>query len=85
MYMYISPSGFDLQDIREEDWVWVNIETGKVYSKLKPSSELLMHLECYRKNDVIKAVLHAHPTYTVAVSSTGQKYSTDVSRFSSHD
>lgn len=72
MYMYISPSGFDLQDIKEEDWVRVNIETGKVYSKLKPSSELLMHLECYRKNDVIKAVLHAHPTYTVAVSSTGQ-------------
>lgn len=71
-YMYISPSGFDLQETEDEDWVKVNIETGEVLSDLKPSSEVEMHLTCFRKDPSIEAVLHAHPTYSVAVSSTGQ-------------
>ncbi|WP_303968705.1 class II aldolase/adducin family protein [Sporosarcina ureae] len=70
-YMYISPSGFDLKEI-EESWVKVHIGTGEVLGDLKPSSEVLMHLECFRKNNEIKAVLHAHPTYSVGVSSAGK-------------
>lgn len=69
--MYISPSGFDLQEIEEHQWVRVDIETGEVLDGLKPSSEVLMHLECYRKRSDITAVLHAHPSYSVGVSSTG--------------
>jgi len=71
-YMYISPSGYDLLEVKQESWVQVHIDTGKVLSKLKPSSEIEMHLECFRNNNYIKAVLHAHPTYSIAVSSTGQ-------------
>lgn len=70
--MYISPSGFDLKETTDSDWVKVNIATGEILSKLKPSSEVLMHLECFRRNKNINAVLHAHPTYSIAVSSTGQ-------------
>ncbi|WP_042221895.1 class II aldolase/adducin family protein [Oceanobacillus manasiensis] len=72
-YMYISPSGFDLKEVTENEWVKVEIDSGKVLSDLKPSSELEMHLECYRKDQSIQAVLHAHPTYSVAVSSTGKE------------
>ncbi|QGH36652.1 class II aldolase/adducin family protein [Gracilibacillus salitolerans] len=68
-YMYISPSGFDLQEIEEEQWVKVHIETGEVLSELKPSSEVLMHLECFRRRPDIDSVLHAHPSYSVGVSS----------------
>ena len=71
-FMYISPSGFDLKETKDEDWVKVNIDTGEIFSDLKPSSEILMHLECFRRNQDINAVLHAHPSYSVAVSSTGQ-------------
>lgn len=71
-YMYISPSGFDLQEINDANWVKVNINTGEILSELKPSSEILMHLECFRQNKNINAVLHAHPSYTVAVSSSGK-------------
>lgn len=71
-YMYISPSGFDLREIEKKNWVKTNIETGEIHSGLKPSSEIEMHLECFRNNQEIKAVLHAHPTYSNAVSSTGQ-------------
>ncbi|UOQ49960.1 class II aldolase/adducin family protein [Gracilibacillus caseinilyticus] len=67
--MYISPSGFDLKEIQEDQWVKVSITTGEVEGKLKPSSEVLMHLECFRKRPDIKAVLHAHPSYSVGVAS----------------
>ena len=70
-FMYISPSGFDLQEIGDEQWVKVNIESGEVVSNLKPSSEILMHLECFRRRPDINAVLHAHPSYSVGVSSAG--------------
>ncbi|MCM3410857.1 class II aldolase/adducin family protein [Metabacillus litoralis] len=71
-FMYISPSGFDLQGIDDDQWVKVDIKTGEVFGDLKPSSELLMHLECYRKRSDITAVLHAHPSYSVGVSSSGK-------------
>lgn len=69
--MYISPSGFDLQEIEDHQWVRVNIDTGEILDDLKPSSEVLMHLECFRKRQDITAVLHAHPSYSVGVSSAG--------------
>lgn len=71
-YMYISPSGFDLKEIEPHQWVKVDITTGEIEGSLRPSSEVLMHLECFRKNEEIKAVLHAHPTYSVGVSSAGK-------------
>ncbi|MCK0470497.1 class II aldolase/adducin family protein [Halalkalibacter sp. APA_J-10(15)] len=71
-YMYISPSGFDLQEI-DDQWVKVHIASGEVISDLKPSSELSMHLACFRRRSDIQAILHAHPTYSVAVASTGKE------------
>lgn len=70
-YMYISPSGYDLKEI-EDNWVKIHIETGEVLGELRPSSEILMHLACFRENSEIKAVLHAHPTYSIGVSSAGK-------------
>jgi L-fuculose-phosphate aldolase len=72
-YMYISPSGFDLKEIADHEWVKVHIASGEVEGELRPSSEILMHLECFQKNPTINACLHAHPTYSVAVSSAGKE------------
>ncbi|WP_019241223.1 MULTISPECIES: class II aldolase/adducin family protein [Bacillus] len=72
-FMYISPSGFDLQEIEDHQWVKVNIKTGEILSNLKPSSELLMHLECFRNRPDIQAVLHSHPSYSIGVSSAGHE------------
>lgn len=38
---------------------------------LKPSSEVLLHLEAYRQRPDIKAVVHAHPPVAVALSIAG--------------
>ena len=38
---------------------------------LRPTSELPMHLEAYRQRPDVRAVVHAHPPITVALSIAG--------------
>jgi L-fuculose-phosphate aldolase len=38
---------------------------------LKPSSEILLHLEAYRQRPDIRAVVHAHPTHAITLSIAG--------------
>lgn len=38
---------------------------------LKPTSEILMHLECYRQRDDVQGVVHAHPPTAVALTIAG--------------
>src|SRR5699024_4066864 len=71
-YMYITTSGFDLQELTDKERVTVEIETGKVSSDLKRSSVLEMHLDCFRRSADIKAVLHAYPSYSVGVAAAGK-------------
>jgi len=40
-------------------------------SGLRPTSEILMHLEAYRRRPDIGAVVHAHPPHAVALSIAG--------------
>ena len=71
--MLISPSGMSLADTTPEQYVAVEVSTGKILdlNGLRPSSEVLMHLACYRKRPDIRAVVHIHPQYTIALSSSG--------------
>lgn len=65
--MYLSPSGFALDEIEPEQWVEVDIETGDIADiGLRPSSEVLMHLYAYRANPAINAIVHTHPPYCIA-------------------
>ncbi|QYR23855.1 class II aldolase/adducin family protein [Paenibacillus sp. sptzw28] len=70
--MWISPSGLALDEITEDQWVAVDIETGHYqHPTLKPSSEIAMHLYIYRKRPDVNAVVHTHPPVTIAVISSG--------------
>ena len=65
--MYLSPSGFALDEVLPEQWVEVDIETGTITDiGLRPSSEVLMHLYAYRANPNIGAIVHTHPPYCIA-------------------
>lgn len=65
--MYVSPSGFAMEDIAQEQWVEVDIPTGEIMDiGLRPSSEVLMHLFCYRNNPTIGAIIHTHPSSCIA-------------------
>lgn len=65
--MYLSPSGFALDEITPDQWVEVDIASGDISdSSLRPSSEVLMHLYAYRQDEEINAIVHTHPPHCIA-------------------
>ncbi len=73
-FVYLSPSGFFLDEIKEEEWVKVDFKTGKIYSNLRPTCEISMHLGIYMVREDVKAVFHTHPPITVGLISAGVKF-----------
>lgn len=72
-----TPSGFSKGLLTEDQLLVVNWDVEPVGPRteanqnLRPSSELLLHLEAYRQRPEIRAVVHAHPTNAVALSILG--------------
>ncbi|MCM8818278.1 MAG: class II aldolase/adducin family protein [Candidatus Omnitrophica bacterium] len=73
-FVYLSPSGFFLDEIKEEEWIKVNLKTGEIYSDLRPTCEISMHLGIYLEKENIKAVFHTHPPVTIGLISAGVKF-----------
>lgn len=70
--MYISPSGYSFEEAEERDYVGVDVPSGRIVEgDQRPSSEVLMHLACYRKRADIRALVHTHPPITVGLISAG--------------
>ena len=70
--IWISPSGYPLDLVEGDDWVPMEIATGRVErSGPRPSSEFEMHLEIYRARPDVNAVVHTHPPITIGVISAG--------------
>ncbi|BBH23607.1 aldolase [Paenibacillus baekrokdamisoli] len=71
--MWISPSGFSLDNIEAPNWVPVDIETGECgHAELRPSSEVLFHLYIYRERPDVTAIVHTHPPITIGLISSGR-------------
>lgn len=73
-YVFLSPSGFFLDEIKEEEWVKIDLKTGKTYGNLRPTCETTMHLGIYMERQEIMAVIHTHPPITVGLISAGVKF-----------
>lgn len=72
----ITPSGLHKGLLEPEQLLVVNmsgrvVAAGEAARGLKPTSELPMHLEAYRRRPDVGAVVHAHPPITVALSIAG--------------
>ncbi|MFD0714679.1 class II aldolase/adducin family protein [Paenibacillus sp. GCM10027626] len=66
-WMYLSPSGFAVEEIEASQWVEIEISTGAITDNgLRPSSEVLLHLYAYRVNPLIEAIVHTHPSSCIA-------------------
>lgn len=72
--VFLSPSGFFLDEIKDEEWVKINLKTGKIYGDLRPTCEATMHLGIYLERDEVRAVIHTHPPITVGLISAGVKF-----------
>jgi L-fuculose-phosphate aldolase len=68
----ISPWGMDRKYLSEEDLVL--IKGDKKESGKKPSRSVKLHIEIYKKNPQINAVLIAHPPNVLAFGVSGKKF-----------
>ena len=69
----IKPSGVSYDNMKPEDMVVVDLETGKVVEgNLKPSSDTPTHLVLYRAFPEIGGVVHTHSTYATAWAQAGK-------------
>ena len=58
----ITPTQKSLSNLSQEDIVLVDMD-GNALTKGKPSSEVNMHLEIYKKRPDVNAIVHTHSTY----------------------
>lgn len=67
----VTPSGFHKGFIRPDDLIITDLQGRRLKGQHKPSSEFLMHEQCYRERPDIAAVVHAHPPFVVALALAG--------------
>lgn len=74
----VTPSGLSKGYMRPEQLVVIDWDAHPVVGygnedagQLKPSSEILLHLEAYRQRPDIGAVVHAHPLHAIVLSMAG--------------
>lgn len=65
--LLITPSGMNKNFLKEDDLIIVNMNGKVLEGKGKPSTEILMHFEIYKKRENVKAIIHSHPSYSVAI------------------
>jgi L-fuculose-phosphate aldolase len=71
-----TPSGLAKGFMKPEELIIVDLEGKKIGGTeanrlLKPTSEMLMHLEAYKKRPDVMGVVHAHPPTAVALTIAG--------------
>jgi L-fuculose-phosphate aldolase len=76
----MTPSGVYKMAMQPEDLLVVDGSSHILSGKpgLRPTSEMLMHLEAYRQRPDIRAVLHAHPPYATALTIAGIPFPIDL-------
>lgn len=68
----IKPSGVEYDVMKAEDMVITDLDGNVVDSKLKPSSDLMTHLEFYKNFKDIGGVVHTHSINAVAFAQAGR-------------
>ena len=69
----ISPSGVSLKNINLENVIIIDNEGNKLEGNGKPSSEMNMHLEIYKKRKEVSGIVHTHSPYATGFSFSGGK------------
>ena len=74
----VTPSGLSKGYMRPDQMVVIDWDAKPVGDpkygparSLKPSSEILLHLEAYRQRPDVQAVVHAHPIHAITLSIAG--------------
>lgn len=71
-YIAITPSGQNYLSLTNDDIVLVDEQGRVVEGKLKPSSEIEVHLSIYRAREDVNAVIHTHSVFASACAVAGK-------------
>lgn len=70
--VWVKPSGLAMEELKSTDLVCVDADSGRVVEgKLRPTSELPMHLAIYRAREDVQAVFHTHSPWASGVITAG--------------
>ena len=69
----IKPSGVLYESMKEEDMVVVNLQGEIVEGNLRPSVDLMTHLELYQHFPMINSIVHDHSTFATAFAQAGKE------------
>jgi len=67
-HIAISPSGVEYETMEAQDIPVVDMQGNVIYGGLAPSSELGMHLACYKARSDISAVVHTHSPFATVLA-----------------
>lgn len=67
----ITPSGVEYGSVTEGDLPVVDLDGKVIEGELRPSSEIELHLACYREFQEVGAVIHSHPIYASMFAAAG--------------
>lgn len=67
----IKPSGVDYEVMTQEDMVVTDLDGNVIEGKLKPSSDLMTHLEFYKAFSDISGVVHTHSQFATSWAQAG--------------
>ena len=71
--MIIKPSGVSYEEMKADDMVVVQVDTGKtVEGSLKPSSDTATHMELYKAFPNIGGVVHTHSRWATSFAQAGR-------------
>ncbi len=70
--IFITPSGVHKGMLTPEDISVINPE-GVHISGPAPTTELLLHMEIYKRDESARAIVHAHPPWTLAMDMAGRQ------------
>lgn len=68
----ITPTLKSLSNLKEEDIVLVDLN-GNTLTKGKPSSEVNMHLEIYKRRSDVNGIVHTHSPYATGFAHSSKK------------
>ncbi len=72
--IFIKRKGASMEEAATTDYIPVSFKTGRPLRKGdEPSTEIYMHLACYRARDDINAVIHTHPIFATALGMVKRK------------
>ena len=71
-FIAITPTLKSLYGLNEEDIVLVDLD-GNILTKGKPSSEIDLHLEIYKKREDVNGIVHTHSPYATGFAFSSKR------------